>query len=169
VAAKSLKTAARSLWLAAIVVVTIGSLIPATSFPMRALDQLNISDKLEHVVAYMVLGILPAVHERRRFVIAAGIGAVVFGIALEFGQLLSGWRDFEVGDMVADAVGVCIGLTAGTLIRLNRRVRALFSPEEMRPEQAAQASVVFLRSEREQHGRTARKAHQSHQMELERE
>jgi VanZ family protein len=150
----------RGLWLAAIVVVAIGSLIPSTSLPMRALDQLNISDKLEHVVAYMVLGILPAVHERRKFVTAASIGAVIFGIALEFGQLLSGWRDFEVGDMVADAFGVCIGLTAGVLIRLNGRVRALFSLEEMRPKQAAHGSVVFLRAEREQHGRTARKAHQ---------
>jgi hypothetical protein len=97
---------------------------------------------------------LPAVHERRKFVIAAGIGAVVFGIALEFGQLLSGWRDFEVGDMVADGLGVCVGLTAGSLIRLNGRVRALFSPE-----QTAQEPVVFLRTERNQHGRTARKAH----------
>ena len=44
---------------------------------------------------------------------------VALGIALEFAQLHVG-RDFEIGDMVADAVGVSVGLAAG--IPLRKRV-----------------------------------------------
>ena len=119
----------RGVWLAAIIVVVIGSLIPATSLPMRALDQFKINDKLEHVIAYTVLALLPTVHERRRLVVVAAIGAVALGVGLEYGQRWLGWRDFEIPDMVADAFGVCVGLTGGILIRLNGRVRSLFSDQ----------------------------------------
>jgi VanZ family protein len=95
--------------------VIVGSVLPSDSGAMKALDKLEISDKIEHVGAYFVLAFLPAIHERRRFVIAAAIGAVALGIALEYVQLYSGWRDFEVADMVADAAGVCLGAAIGTL------------------------------------------------------
>jgi VanZ family protein len=82
-----------------------------------ALNRLKINDKVEHFGAYAFLAFLPVIHERYRFVIAAAIGAILLGVALEFAQLYSGWRDFEVGDLVADAVGVVIGLLAGMPIR----------------------------------------------------
>ena len=41
----------------------------------------------------------------------------MLGIALEYGQLYSGWRDFEVADMAADAVGVACGLIVGVAVR----------------------------------------------------
>jgi VanZ family protein len=81
------------------------------------LDRLHTNDKIEHFGAYAVLAFLPTIHERWRFVIAAAIGAVVLGVVLEFGQLYLGWRDFEVGDMVANAVGVCFGLLVGVPVR----------------------------------------------------
>src|SRR6516225_7188640 len=73
------------------------------------------------------LAFLPAIHEQRRFIIAAAIGAVLLGIGLEFGQLLTGWRDFEVGDMIADAVGVCSGVAAGIPIRSSGMIRSFRS------------------------------------------
>jgi hypothetical protein len=48
------------------------------------------NDKIEHLTAYAFLAFLPRIHERWRF-IAAAMGAVVLGVALEFGQLYSGW------------------------------------------------------------------------------
>jgi VanZ family protein len=113
----SVKRALRIIWLLAIIIVIVGSLLPATSIPMKALDSLNINDKLEHVAAYVVLSFLPALHERRPFIIAAALGCAALGVALEFGQLLSGWRDFEIGDMVADAAGVIIGLAIAVPLR----------------------------------------------------
>src|SRR5436305_14318160 len=103
----------RFIWFCAILVVIVASLLPANSLPMRALDRLKISDKIEHAAAYAVLAFLPAIHERRGLIVAAALGAAVLGVALEYGQLYSGWRDFEVGDMVADALGVCFGLAVG--------------------------------------------------------
>src|SRR5690242_10739267 len=98
----------RVLWFASIGVVIVSSLLPSSSLPMRALDWLKISDKLEHALAYLVLALLPTLHERRAFIAVAAVGAAGLGVALEYGQLYSGWRDFEVGDMIADAVGVCV-------------------------------------------------------------
>jgi len=107
------KRALRILWVLAILTVVIGSILPSDSAPIRALNQLDISDKFEHVVAYLVLAALPAVHERGKFIVAAALGAAALGIALEYVQLFSGWRDFEVADMVADAAGVCLGAVIG--------------------------------------------------------
>src|ERR1700738_856266 len=100
----------RVLWLLAILVVVVGSLLPADSGPIKALDPLPLSDKIDHFAAYAALAFLPAIHEKRRFFLAAAIGAVALGVALEYAQLYSGWRDFEVGDMIADAVGGWCGV-----------------------------------------------------------
>ncbi|HEY1240567.1 MAG TPA: VanZ family protein [Bryobacteraceae bacterium] len=115
----------RTVWFAAIGVVIVASLLPSNSLPMRALDWLDFSDKFEHALAYFVLALLPALHERRSFVAAAALGAAGLGIALEYGQLYSGWRDFEVGDMIADAIGVCGGVLAGLRLHRSRWMRSL--------------------------------------------
>jgi VanZ family protein len=99
--------------------VIVGSLLPSNSRAMRALDRLPLSDKADHTAAYAVLAFLPAIHERRSRVMAAVAGAILLGIALEFAQRATGWRDFEVADMAADAVGVAAGLAMGWAFRLS--------------------------------------------------
>jgi VanZ family protein len=74
------------------------------------------SDKLEHTLAYLVLAFLPALHERRNFLIGAAVGAVALGVLLEYGQAFAG-RDFEIGDMAADAAGVALGLVCALFLR----------------------------------------------------
>jgi VanZ family protein len=93
-----------------------GSLLSANSIPIRLLSRLDINDKLEHSLAYLILAFLPAIHERRKFMVAAAVGAVLLGVILEYGQAFTG-RDFEIGDMVADAGGVALGLVCGLLLR----------------------------------------------------
>lgn len=115
----------RILWLFAILVVTVMSLVPANSLAMRTLSLLHVNDKVEHCLAYAVLAFLPAIHEHRKFIIGAALGAVALGIALEYGQLLTGWRDFEYGDMVADAVGVCLGVAAAVPLRATEVARSV--------------------------------------------
>lgn len=115
--AESLKGPLRILWLLAILVVVVGSLLPGNSLPMRALSYLPVSDKFDHAAAYAVLAWLPAIHERKKAIVAFALGAVALGIGLEYLQLWSGWRDFEIGDMVADAVGVVCGLVAAVPVR----------------------------------------------------
>ena len=110
------KTVLRAAWLVAIMAVIVGSLLPPDSAPIRTLGQLPFSDKFDHMSMYAVLAFLPALHEERKAVWWMAIGAVLMGIALEFVQLYVG-RDFEIGDMVADAAGVAVGLAAGFPIR----------------------------------------------------
>src|SRR5690349_10688714 len=95
---ETLKTLLRILWLLAIVIVAVGSLLPGESLPMRALGQLHFNDKVEHTVAYAILAWLPGTHERRTVIVGAAVGAVAMGVGLEYLQLYSGWRDFEIGD-----------------------------------------------------------------------
>ena len=119
----------RILWLLAIWIVVIGSLLPETSSAIQALNRLKISDKIEHFAAYAVLAFLPAIHERPKFTVAAVIGAIALGVILEFGQLYSGWRNFEIGDMLADAAGACFGVAAGIPMRSTEIIRSVFSKD----------------------------------------
>jgi VanZ family protein len=113
----TLRQVLRFLWVAAILIVVVGSLLPAGSGPMRLLEHFHINDKIQHFAAYAALAFLPALHERRHFLAWAALGLVALGILLEFGQLLSVGRFFEVGDMAADAVGVCLGMAFGLPLR----------------------------------------------------
>jgi len=108
----------RGVWLLAILVVIVGSLLPSYSAVMKAVDRLPVGDKVQHLAAYACLAFLPAIHEPRNRVFAAAVGAIALGVALEFAQLLSGWRDFEVADMLADALGVALGLALGWTVRM---------------------------------------------------
>ena len=105
-----------------IVAVIVGSLLPSDSAPIRTLDELPFSDKFDHMGMYAMLAFLPALHEETKGVLWLAAGALALGIALEFVQLYVG-RDFEVGDMIADAVGLVVGLAVGFSLR--KRMRPL--------------------------------------------
>jgi VanZ family protein len=70
-------------------------------------------DKFGHIVAYSTLMIWFASiyrHLRQRLALAAGF--VLLGIVLEFVQRLTGYRTFDIADMIADAFGVLVGWLA---------------------------------------------------------
>jgi hypothetical protein len=54
----------RIAWLIRLVAVIVGSLLPADSALLRALDRLAINHKVQHLLAYALLAFLPAIHER---------------------------------------------------------------------------------------------------------
>ena len=67
-------------------------------------------DKAQHALAYAVLaGWFMQAWERRANVLLA-IVLLGVGIALEYIQGLTGYRDFDYGDMLADGVGVSVAL-----------------------------------------------------------
>ena len=107
----------RILWSVCLVVVIIGSLLPADSAAMRTLDKLDINDKVQHILAYAALGFLPAIHERRRTLAVLLVLAAALGVLLEYGQLYSPGRSFDVYDMLADAIGIVIGAAIGLSLR----------------------------------------------------
>jgi VanZ family protein len=114
---RQLQPLLRACWGLACVVVIAGSVLPAASAPIRMLSKLGINDKIEHLGAYALLALLPTVHERWRRLSLLLLLMLLLGVALEFGQLYSPGRSFEIGDMVADATGLLAGFLCGLLLR----------------------------------------------------
>jgi VanZ family protein len=94
-----------------VVVVIVMSLIPNPP-DFVPIEQ---GDKIEHIVAYgslmfwfaQVYGAL-----RTRAIVAALL--IALGIAIEYVQGWTGWRDFSYADMAADAVGAVLGWLIAT-------------------------------------------------------
>jgi len=70
-------------------------------------------DKLGHTLAYLGMMVWFAQLYPRRRHVWWGLGFIALGIALEYLQGWSGYRDFEYLDMVADATGVAAGWLLG--------------------------------------------------------
>ena len=71
----------------------------------------QVSDKIMHFVVYFILsaGFMVLVHQQSN-VFKVAIGLMFYGVALEFLQGLTGYRMFELLDMVANSSGVVVGL-----------------------------------------------------------
>ena len=82
------------------------SLTPRPPQPLN----FNAADKLEHTVAYALLMWWFAVstfHTRTKNIYA--ICFVVMGVGIEFLQQMTGYRYFEILDMLANTAGVFVG------------------------------------------------------------
>lgn len=107
----------RAAWLGAIATVIVFSLLPGSSPVIRIIDRWDLSDKIEHIGAYAVLAFLPVLHERARLLIWLMLLMVLMGVGLEFGQLASDGRSFELEDILADCAGLFTGIVAGLIVR----------------------------------------------------
>ena len=66
-------------------------------------------DKLGHLVAYLVLMTwFAGIYERKRYPIVAA-GLLLLGIGIEFVQRATGYRSFELQDMLANGAGIVLG------------------------------------------------------------
>jgi hypothetical protein len=107
-----------ALWALAIGWVIVGSLLPAASPAMVALGHLHINDKVQHFCAYLALSSLPVVGFRdRRRGLVAGLSMFVLGVLLEVGQHFSPGRAVELGDVIANGIGVSWGALLALPIR----------------------------------------------------
>ena len=67
-------------------------------------------DKIGHLAAYGLITLWFAqLYTGTRQRIWLAVGMVALGIAMEYAQRATGYRSFDVADMVADALGVAIG------------------------------------------------------------
>ena len=100
-------TALLAVWAVLICCVAVGSLLPAASPVMVAVGRLHINDKVQHFGAYLALSFLPVIGFRdRRKGLMAGLSMFLLGILMEAGQHFSPGRAVELGDVVANGVGV---------------------------------------------------------------
>ena len=100
-----------NLWLAVgyllVMLVVVVSLMPHPPHIM----QLRGHDKLGHFAAYVSLTFwFGQIYARARIRWTIALAFVVLGISLEYLQLASGYRTFEVADMGANAAGVLCAL-----------------------------------------------------------
>lgn len=86
------------------------------------------NDKLGHAIAYALL-ILPIATLAPRFLVWAVPSALVYGGVIELIQPSFG-RSCEALDMVADAVGVLIGLILGYGVHRLRKAAGLTRPNK---------------------------------------
>jgi VanZ family protein len=112
------------LWAGAILAVIVGSLSPGDSALIHVVDRLtsNISDKVVHFSAYVILASLPVLSVRSRgraFGWAASMA--LLGLVLEIGQAWVPGRTPDVADEIANVLGVAVGILLALPVR--RRLR----------------------------------------------
>lgn len=89
--------------------------------PGRVLPAAEMSDKLEHLLAYAALGLIGGATARSgNRAICSVLGIIAFGIAIEFLQMFAPGRLAELGDAVADAAGAVIGGAVAIALRRRR-------------------------------------------------
>jgi VanZ family protein len=83
-----------------------------------AIGRLHIWDKLQHFGAYLALSILPVIGFRdRRRGLTAGLSMFLLGVLMEAGQHFSPGRSVELGDVIANGIGVSCGALLGLPLR----------------------------------------------------
>jgi len=94
------------------------SVVPAAERPVTGLPH-----DFEHVFAYGAVGICAGLGFKATIPIRFA-AAIAFVGAVELAQIPLSTRHAQLEDFVVDAVGVCIGIMAGTLVRMAVRDKA---------------------------------------------
>ncbi|MGA2326241.1 MAG: VanZ family protein [Bryobacteraceae bacterium] len=106
------------LWLLVLTAVITGSLLPGAIAARIPLAAAHLTDKDAHFLMYALLALLSLLaFDRAPTGLMCAVGAVPLGVALEFAQRLVPGRSFEIGDMIANTLGVCAGLVLAALLR----------------------------------------------------
>lgn len=114
----------RILWAATLVVVVTGSLLPNAGPPDAGVGL----DKLLHFGLYGLLTFIPLLlFESRKTALLLAMAVSPLGSLLELAQTQVDGRTFSAGDLLANNVGVVVGLLLGILFRLKRHYRAQVS------------------------------------------
>jgi VanZ family protein len=91
-------------WMLVILVVYLSLTPSPVEFPVEE------GDRYEHALAYATLMFWFAhLHDGFRARVGLALGLIALGVGLEFVQRMTGYRSFQLADMLADAVGVGIG------------------------------------------------------------
>jgi VanZ family protein len=116
-------------WIIVLVCVSVGELLPGSSGPVALLSSANVSDKVLHGSAYGLLALLPAFGFRLPAALGFAFATELIGIALEFAQLRVPDRSYDPFDMLANTVGVLVGLTVGRSLCLLMNLESGTPPE----------------------------------------
>lgn len=89
------------------------SLTPIQHLPPQVFD---VWDKAQHAFGFAVLAVLGR-WAYVRHAMGLGVGLLLLGAAIEVAQSATGWRQGEMADGLADAVGILFGLWLAALFK----------------------------------------------------
>lgn len=103
----------RGALLAAVCVIAYLAFMP----PVQIDAAVRVWDKLNHAAAFYVLALLLDFSlPRTRFDVTKGLALLAYGVAIEAVQYFIPYRDASLGDLFADAIGVCAYLFSVPLL-----------------------------------------------------
>jgi VanZ family protein len=107
-----------TVWLAILVVITVGSLLPRMSPPGQQFGM----DKLLHATSFVLLATLPlyGIPDRKAAILLA-LSVAPYGYLLEFMQRMVPGREFSAQDLIANNLGALVGLFIGSIVRIRTR------------------------------------------------
>ncbi|MDD3249620.1 MAG: VanZ family protein [Smithellaceae bacterium] len=101
------------LWGVSVCSVVFLSLVPRVELPV---DFRN-ADKVYHCAAYSWLALLPVMgFADRRIALFAALSMILLGLLLEVGQYFIPGRMFSIPDILANMLGVALGIFSGRFI-----------------------------------------------------
>lgn len=102
------------IWAASLLAVIYFSLTPRLELPY----DFSFADKVCHIISYLWLAALPffAFSTFKAF-LSASMGMFLLGICLEIVQCYIPGRSFSFGDIVADGIGVVLGMWLASMFR----------------------------------------------------
>lgn len=96
----------------------------SSSYPIPA----SPNDKINHLIAFLELTLVTRLAWPKLSVFWYAPALLGFGLALEAVQANLPYRDFSMGDLAADAAGICLGLLPWPGLRLAQQTGLRKSP-----------------------------------------
>lgn len=85
-----------------------------TGFLSKMMDFIPFLDKIAHIMLFCVLSLVNFLENKGRFSgITCVSGLSIFAVSTEVLQKISGYRSFDVQDIIADFLGVAFGFYLG--------------------------------------------------------
>lgn len=116
--ASPVRWGARIVLVAGLGAVAWASLVPIEDVPMST----AVSDKVQHVAAYALLGVAAALAQRTPRVMLTIALLVGFGFLIETLQGMTDYRSFDLVDLLADTLGAAVGVLVVVFGRTRHRV-----------------------------------------------
>ena len=87
-------------------------LLAVAILSLMPLPDAGVGDKISHVVTYIALaGYFSVLARQARALYRVAVGIMVYGALIEIAQGLTGYRNAEWGDLLANGVGTAVGVT----------------------------------------------------------
>ncbi|WP_020407416.1 VanZ family protein [Hahella ganghwensis] len=108
----------------------LSAIVPAKYTPVATLN-----DKLVHLCAFAGLFVLLRVTHRQLHLTTLVVGLLSYGLAVEIHQWFLPFRSFSLADLLADAIGIMIGMFVSHNLLKIEKSTANPSPTPTQPNQ----------------------------------